>query len=76
MGLAPYGEAKYKDLILNNLIRINDDGSFKLNMNYFSYQDSPNMINKNFINLFNSKPRKSDENITKFHMDIPYSSSS
>ena len=70
MGLAPYGEAKYKDLILNNLIRINDDGSFKLNMNYFSYQDSSNMINKNFINLFNSKPRKSDENITKFHMDI------
>ena len=40
------------------------------NMHYFSYQDSLNMINKNFINLFNHKPRKSDENITKFHMDI------
>ena len=70
MGLAPYGEAKYKDLILNNLISISNDGSFKLNMNYFSYQDSSNMINKNFINLFKNEPRKSNENITKFHMDI------
>ena len=41
-----------------------------LNMNYFSYQDSSNMINKNFINLFKNEPRKSNENITKFHMDI------
>ena len=52
MGLAPYGKPKYVDLIKNNLLIFSSDGSFKLNMNYFSFPIENKMINKNFENLF------------------------
>jgi carbamoyltransferase len=52
MGLAPYGEAKYVDLIKENLIDIKEDGSFRLNMKYFNYTTGLNMTNKNFNKLF------------------------
>ena len=51
MGLAPYGEPKYKNLIKNYLIDIKKDGSFKLNQKYFNYSTGLTMTNKNFSNL-------------------------
>ena len=70
MGLAPYGEAKYVDIIKNNLIDIKDDGSFRLNMKYFNYTTGLTMTNKNFNKLFGRKPRKSESEITQFEMDL------
>ncbi len=71
MGLAPYGEPKYVDLIINNLVHVKDDGSFRLNQDYFNYATGFTMTNKNFHNLFGQKPRDSrKEEITQFHMDI------
>ncbi len=71
MGLAPYGKPKYVKLILDNLINIKEDGSFRLNMRYFDYATGLKMINKNFENLFNKQARDSNnEEINQFHMDI------
>ena len=71
MGLAPYGEAKYADKILDQLIDIKDDGSFKLDQDYFNYATGLTMTNKKFHNLFGQKPRDSKtEKLTQFHMDI------
>ncbi len=70
MGLAPYGEPKYKELILKNLIHIKDDGSFKLNMKYFKYHRGLRMISSKFIKLFGNKARKPEDKITQFYMDI------
>ncbi len=70
MGLAPYGDAKYKELILKNLIDLKEDGSFKLNMRYFKYHRGLRMISRDFIRLFNNKPRNPEEPITQFYMDI------
>jgi carbamoyltransferase len=70
MGLAPYGEPIYKDIIYKNLISIFPDGSFKLNQKYFDYQTGFKMINKNFYKLFEKKPRKENEKIDKKYMDI------
>jgi len=71
MGLAPYGIPKYKKIILDNLIDIKNDGSFRLNQYYFNYSTGLTMINKNFENLFGQEIRKSEvEKITNFHMDI------
>ncbi len=71
MGLAPYGEPHYKDIILNNLIDLKKDGSFKLNQSYFNYSTGLTMINRKFEDLFKEPVRKSeDESITQFHMDI------
>ena len=58
MGLAPYGEAKYVDLIKENLISINSDGSFRLNMHYFDFCTGLTMTNKNFNKLMGGGPRK------------------
>ncbi len=71
MGLAPYGDPIYTEKILNNLIDVKEDGSFKLNQNYFDYATGLTMINNKFNNLFGKKSRnpKTDK-ITKFHMDI------
>ena len=71
MGLAPYGEAKYKEFIYNNLLSVKEDGSFRLNMKYFDYATGLKMINKKFSNLF-GKPARNPETdkITQFHMDI------
>ena len=70
MGLAPYGVPKYKDKILDKLIILKDDGSFILNLKYFDYCTGLTMTNKNFDRLFESKPRKKNEQITQFHMDL------
>ena len=70
MGLAPYGVPKYKALIIDNLIDIKNDGSFRLNQDYFNYTTGLTMTNEKFHNLFGNKPRGSDEKITQFHMDI------
>src|SRR3989338_4814643 len=70
MGLAPYGEPKYKDLILQELIDLKEDGSFKLNMRYFSYPYALRMFNKHFEQLFGQPARKPEALITQFHMDV------
>ena len=71
MGLAPYGKPIYKDLILENLIDLKDDGTFMLDQKYFNYSTGLTMTNKNFDNLFGKKPRNAEkENINQFHMDI------
>lgn len=69
MGLAPYGEAKYKKEIYE-LIDVKDDGSFKLNMKYFSYEYGLTMTNKNIETLFGQPKRKSESELTQFHKDI------
>ena len=70
MGLAPYGKPKYKDLILDKLIDLKEDGSFKLNMKYFNYCAGLTMTNKNFHNLFGAPPRKPESKITQRDMDL------
>ncbi|MEH6456391.1 MAG: carbamoyltransferase [Cocleimonas sp.] len=71
MGLAPYGEPKYKQLILDNLIDIKADGSYRLNQTYFNYTAGLTMVNKKFAKLFGEPIRKSDDGeLTQFHMDI------
>ena len=71
MGLAPYGQPKYKDLILSNLIDLKEDGSFRLNMKYFNYATGLTMTNDNFSNLFGKPVRNPEKDLlTQFHMDI------
>ena len=70
MGLAPYGKPKFKSLILNNLIDVKKDGSFKMNMKYFDYQYGYKTINQNFIDLFKEKRRSPESRLKEFHMDI------
>jgi carbamoyltransferase len=70
MGLAPYGEPKYADLILNELIDIKEDGSFKLNMKYFGYCNGLRMTNWRFEKLFGGRPRKPETRITQKDMDL------
>ena len=71
MGLAPYGNPKYKELILKELIDLKEDGSFRLNMKYFNYATGLTMTNDKFSNLFGEKVRDpKKELLTQFHMDI------
>ena len=71
MGLAPYGRPKYKDLIIEKLMSLKEDGSFRLNMDYFNYATGLTMTNKKFSNLFGEKVRDpKKEKLTQFHMDI------
>ena len=70
MGLAPYGSPKYEKLILDNLIDIRNDGSFKLNMRYFKFHRGLRMISSEFRNLLNKRERKPNEEITQFYMDV------
>jgi len=71
MGLAPYGEPKYFDLIKNNLVDIKPDGTFRLDQNYFDYATGLKMINSKFNDLFGQKERDSkSEKLTQFHMNI------
>ena len=71
MGLAPYGEAKYKETILANLIDLKEDGSFRLDQNYFNYATGLTMTNEKFSALFGEPVRKPDSDpLTQFHMDI------
>ena len=70
MGLAPYGQSRFSKIIKDNLIEIHDDGSFKLNMEYFDYCHGLKMTSKKFENLFGSPPRKSETLITQREMDL------
>jgi len=70
MGLAPYGEPKYKDLILNKLIDLKADGSFKLNMKYFNYCAGLTMTSAKFHKLFGGPPRKLESKLTQRDMDL------
>ena len=70
MGLAPYGEPRYADLIFDNLIVVADDGSFQLDMSYFSYATGLTMTNNKFNALFGGPPRTSETKITQREMDL------
>ena len=71
MGLAPYGKPKFKDLIIKNLMDLKEDGSFRLNMKYFSFATGLTMTNKKFTELFGEPVRDpSKDKLTQFHMDI------
>ena len=70
MGLAPYGEPRYADLIREKLIIVADDGSFQLDMSYFDYATGLTMTNKKFDALFGGPPRKSETELTQREMDL------
>src|SRR4249919_64521 len=70
MGLAPYGESKYKSLILNNLIDLKADGSFRLELSYFDYCTGLTMTNERFSALFGQPVRTPEEWLTQRHMDL------
>ena len=70
MGLAPYGEPKYVDLIKNNLIDIKEDGSFWLDQSYFNYATGLTMTSSKFHDLFGAPPRTSEDKITQREMDL------
>ena len=70
MGLAPYGEAKYTKLIYDNLLDLKDDGTFRLNMDYFEYCTGLTMVNRKFDHLFNLPRRTPEDRLTQAHMDV------
>ena len=70
MGLAPYGEPKYAKLILDHLIDLKPDGSFRLDMSYFDYCTGLTMTNERFAKLFGAPVRAPDQLLTAFHMDV------
>ena len=71
MGLAPYGKPKFKNLILDKLLDLKEDGSFKLNMKYFNYTTGLTMTNSNFSRLFGHAVRDPNKDLlSQFHMDI------
>jgi carbamoyltransferase len=70
MGLAPYGEPKYAKLMLDNLVDLKPDGSFRLDMSYFDYCTGLTMTNERFEKLFGAPVRGSDQLLTPFHMDV------
>jgi len=70
MGLAPYGEPKYVQTILDNLIDVKQDGSFRLNLDYFSFPVGLTMTNRKFHRLFDGPPRKPESRISQKEMDL------
>ena len=70
MGLAPYGEPRYKDVILQELIDLKEDGSFKMNMDYFDYVAGLRMTNNKFNRLFGGPPREPETKLTQKEMDL------
>ena len=70
MGLAPYGEPKYVDLIQDHLLDIKKDGTFRLDMSYFNYATGLTMTSKKFHKLFGGSPRKPESRLTQKEMDI------
>ena len=70
MGLAPYGEPKYVDVILDKLLDLKDDGSFRLDMSYFNYCQGLTMTSSKFDTLFGGPPRVPEQAITEREMDI------
>jgi len=73
MGLAPYGKPIYYDLIMENMIDLKGDGSFKLNMDYFAYTYDQQMINDKFVELFGYPPREQESKIEQHYRDIAMS---
>jgi carbamoyltransferase len=70
MGLAPYGEPKFKDLILRELVDLKEDGSFKLNLRYFDFAVGLTMTNNRFATLFGRPPRPPESRLTQDDMDL------
>ncbi len=70
MGLAPYGEPIYRDLIMDNLIDLKEDGSFRMDMSYFGYCDNDVMTSKKMEDLFEGPARQAESEITQREMDI------
>jgi carbamoyltransferase len=70
MGLAPYGEPRYVDLIMDRLLDVKPDGSFRLDMRYFDYATGLRMTNDRFNNLFGGPPREMESELTQKEMDI------
>jgi carbamoyltransferase len=70
MGLAPYGEPKYYNLIMENLIDLKDDGSFWLDQNYFNYATGLTMTSQKFHDLFGGPPRDPESQLTQREMDL------
>ncbi len=70
MGLAPYGEPRFVDDIKNKLLQIKDDGSIRMNHEYFSYSQGLRMTNRAFDKLFGGPPRKPESQITQREMDL------
>jgi carbamoyltransferase len=70
MGLAPYGEPRFADLIRKNLVDIKEDGSFRLNLDYFEYCTGLTMTNAKFDALFGGPPRKPEDRLTQREMDL------
>jgi carbamoyltransferase len=70
MGLAPYGEPRFAQTILDKLIDVKPDGSFRLDLSYFDYCTGLTMTNARFDDLFDGPPRKPDELLTQHHMDL------
>ena len=69
MGLAPYGTPKYYDKVLE-LIEFDDDGGFRLNMKYFSFDYGLTMTNRKFAKLFGQPNREPESKLEQFHMDV------
>jgi carbamoyltransferase len=70
MGLAPYGKPVFKDLILDRLIDLKEDGSFEMNLGYFNYCQGLTMTNHQFAKLFHGPPRKPEEQITEREINL------
>jgi carbamoyltransferase len=70
MGLAPYGEPRYEETILRELIDLREDGSFRMNMAYFDYCQGPRMTSRKFEGLFGGPPRRPDGPISQREMDL------
>tara|TARA_B100000212_G_scaffold187580_1_gene141539 strand:- start:1737 stop:3593 length:1857 start_codon:yes stop_codon:yes gene_type:complete len=70
MGLAPYGKAKYSQIIKEHLIDIKEDGTFRLDMNYFKFHRGFRMTSRKFHKLFGKPPRDPKKELLQFHMDI------
>ena len=70
MGLAPYGNPIYDNLIFDKLVDVKNDGSFRLNQKYFNYLSGLTMVNEKFEKLFNTPRRNENDQLTTFHMDI------
>ena len=70
MGLAPYGEPKFRDLILNNLLVLKEDGSFQMDMSYFNYCQGLTMTSEKLHRLFGAPPRKPESLLTQREMDL------
>ncbi len=70
MGLAPYGKPRFRDLILQELVELKEDGSFRLNLKYFDYCAGLKMTHRRFHALFGAPPRKPESPVTQHYMDM------